>query len=559
MPEPSSGAQYGALFALVVFIAASVWLGTLAQRVVEKGSFLKGYFLGNRGLGVWALALTATVQSGGTFMGFPGYVYAYGWVGSLFIASYMVVPLTGFAIIGKRIAQISRKTGAITMPDLFRDRFRSPALGLASSLVILVFMTTMMIGQFKAGAIVMKLALAGALPQSEDAPVDYDAAFYVGLTVFAATVVGYTLIGGFLAAVWTDLFQSVMMWIGVLILLGLSLYAAGGLDNATRKAMEKPAGPAVAATNAKDTGQKSQVHWSQGREIIQAPGYDHRTNPKTGETTDIPWLPIGGAISFFVLWPFSGLASPASVVRVMAVKDTDTLRRAIPMLCLYNMCIYLPIITIAICARSVLPALSVSDEAIPRMTFFVTQGIPGGSLLAGLILAAPFGAIMATVSSYLVVIASGVVRDLYQRFLRPHATQNEIKFLAYATMIGVGIVAILANIRPVDHLQKLVVFSTTNTGCAFLVPLLMLCYWRRANAQGALAALAAGVLTVIGLYAAGILQDGDWTKLNPIRPLSFDPMIWGNIVAGFVGITVTLLTPAPEEKLAAKFFDAEAP
>src|SRR5688572_19194421 len=117
---PESSGHYGALVALVIFIAASVWLGTLAQRVVEKGSFLKGYFLGNRGLGVWALALTATVQSGGTFMGFPSFVYKYGWVGALFIASYMMVPLTGFGIIGKRIAQISRKTGAITMPDLLR-------------------------------------------------------------------------------------------------------------------------------------------------------------------------------------------------------------------------------------------------------------------------------------------------------------------------------------------------------------------------------------------------------------------------------------------------------
>jgi SSS family solute:Na+ symporter/sodium/pantothenate symporter len=551
MPDVSSGAQYGALFALVVFIAASVWLGALAQRVVEKGSFLKGYFLGNRGLGVWALALTATVQSGGTFMGFPGYVYAYGWIGALFIASYMVVPLTGFAVIGKRIAQISRKTGAITMPDLFRARFNSPSLGLASSLIILVFMTTMMIGQFKAGAIVMKLALSGAIPVSEDTT-DYDVAFYVGLGVFALTVVGYTMIGGFLAAVWTDLFQSVMMIIGVLILLGLSLHAAGGMENATQKAMTMRAGPAIA----KPTEKSPQIEWSHGGELARGPGYEHRTDPQSGQTQDIAWLTLGGAISFFVLWPFSGLSSPASVVRVMAVKDTDTLRRSIPVLCLYNMCIYLPIIMIAICARAVLPPLAVSDEAIPRMTFHVTQHITGGSLLAGLILSAPFGAIMATVSSYLVVIASGVVRDLYQRFINPEATSHEVRRLAYFAMVGVGLVAILANIRPVDHLQKLVVFSTTNTGCAFLIPLLMLCYWRRANAAGATAAMCAGVLTVIALYGAGIVMDGGWTKLNPIRPLSLDPMIWGNIAAVVVGVVVTLITPPPDDKQTAPYFVA---
>jgi Na+/proline symporter len=86
----------------------------------------------------------------------------------------------------------------------------------------------------------------------------------------------------------------------------------------------------------------------------------------------------------------------------------------------------------------------------------------------------------------------------------------------------------------------------------------MLCYWRRANGTGALAAMCAGVLTVVGLYGAGIIHDGDWTKLNPIRPLSFDPMIWGNLVAIVVGLVVTLITLPPEEKLAAKFFDAGA-
>src|SRR5687768_14835306 len=143
----------------------------MAQRAVRKGSFLQGYFLGNRGLGAWAVALTATVQSGGTFMGFPSLVYSHGWIVALWIGSYMVVPLTGFGIVGKRIAQISRETGAITMPDLFRERFKSPTLGLVTSLLIVFFMTLMMVAQFKSGALVMKLAWPGTsfLKLSDDA------------------------------------------------------------------------------------------------------------------------------------------------------------------------------------------------------------------------------------------------------------------------------------------------------------------------------------------------------------------------------------------------------
>ncbi|HEV3006492.1 MAG TPA: sodium:solute symporter, partial [Pirellulales bacterium] len=213
MAEPAStSAGIGTLLALLLFIAASVWLGTVAQRVVEKGSFLRGYFLGNRGLGAWALALTATVQSGGTFMGFPAYVYTHGWIVALWIAAYMVVPLSGFGVLGKRFAQLSRRTGAITVPDLFRARFASPTTGLMASLLILFFMTFMMVAQFKAGAIVMKISWpgSGALAIVEDAQGGNDRYYFLGLAIFSITVVGYTLIGGFLAAFWTDLFQSVM-------------------------------------------------------------------------------------------------------------------------------------------------------------------------------------------------------------------------------------------------------------------------------------------------------------------------------------------------------------
>lgn len=159
---------WGTLSALVIFILASMWIGVLANRATREGSFLKGFFLGNRGLGSWALALTATVQSGGTFMGYPSLVYSHGWAVVVWIASYMVVPITGFGILGKRLAQISRRCGAITMPDLFRERFRSPVLGLVVSLFILFYMSFMMVAQFKAGALIMKISWAGTGNWSED-------------------------------------------------------------------------------------------------------------------------------------------------------------------------------------------------------------------------------------------------------------------------------------------------------------------------------------------------------------------------------------------------------
>ncbi|HTI52512.1 MAG TPA: hypothetical protein VL475_16225, partial [Planctomycetaceae bacterium] len=355
---------YGTLAALILFIFASMWIGMLANKAMQSATFTKGFFLGNRGLGAWALALTATVQSGGTFMGFPSLVYTHGWIVALWICGYMVVPITGFGVLGKRLAQLSRKTGAITVPDLFRARFNSPALGLTASLLIMFYMSFMMVAQFKAGALVMKLAWpsSGTLALSEEAaayrltdselqsltaagmspgvtgklspirdhgfesdtefkaelaklltddelkqhqekllhaaqPIDWT--YLIGLVVFTLTVVGYTLLGGFLAAVWTDLFQSVMMLVGVVVLLALALKMTGGIEQATLDAA-KVTGPG----------------------FVFGPGYD----PTGGQRQ---FLPLGLAFSFFWVWVFAGIGSPAGMVRIMAGKNTEVIRKSI--------------------------------------------------------------------------------------------------------------------------------------------------------------------------------------------------------------------------------------
>jgi len=535
------------LFVLLAFLAASVWLGALAQRAMDQKKFLEGFFLGNRGLGAWTLALTATVQSGGTFMGYPALVYSYGWAGLLWIAAYMVVPLTGFAIIGKRLAQISRRTNSITVPDMFRQRFGSPTVGLCASLLIVFFLSFTMFAQFKAGATVMKLAWPGNgfFSFAEDAAVTIDYKYYIGLGVFAVTVVGYTMIGGFLATVWTDLFQSVLMVFGVMALLCLALPAAGGLEAATRTAMSHT-----------------------GPEYAFGPGFD-----RTGRE----FLTSGLAMSMFVLWTYSGVSSPASMIRVMAASNTEVMRKSIALLSGYNCLIYIPLAMIAVCGRALYPGLEKKpDEIIPTLAMQLTEGLPGGSLLTSLILAAPFGAIMASVSCFVLVIASALVQDLYLRFIHPHANAGEIRRATNVAMVVVGLAGVLAVVRPPTYLQALVMFSGSAGAAAFLTPVLMTCYWRRATAAGALSAMLVGIAVYLSLYATGWihnwaiavgpgasgLADGvlGWLGPDPMiglasafRPyflFGLDPILYGIAASAITGVTVSLLTkPLPEEHL----------
>jgi sodium/pantothenate symporter len=612
---------WGTLIALVIFILASMWIGVLANRAVRQGSFLKGFFLGNRGLGSWALALTATVQSGGTFMGYPSLVYSHGWSVALWIASYMVVPITGFGILGKRLAEISRRCGAITMPDLFRERFASASLGLVASLFILFYMSFMMVAQFKAGALIMKISWSGTGNWSEDQKVGRyqitDAAvsgiaakqpataalkpltgqtfaderqlsdavqtalksakvtadedigpivkqlaaaseltdwpYIIGLTIFTVSVVGYTLIGGFLAAVWTDLFQSVMMWFGVVILLFLSLRAVDGLKQ--HEAAEKHR-PALAEMNSMEFASRRAVEKT-SPEFAFCPGYDGRHEGRT-------FLPLGLGFSFFCIWVFAGLGSPAGVVRVMACSSTTNIRRSIYLLGGYNAFIYLPLAMVCICGRALIPDLPVgkTDDIVPMMAMKVTSGMTLGQFVSGLILAAPFGAVMATVSCYLVVIASGLVRDVYQRFLRPAASQIELARLSHFVMILVGAIAVLANIRPVDYLQALVVFSGTGCGATFCVPLLMLVFWRRATVPGMFASMLAGAATMLAAYVLGGVLGygsplfGPATSFRPYYLLGIDPLIWSLAISAIAGVGVSLFTRPCDDTLLAKYFNA---
>jgi SSS family solute:Na+ symporter/sodium/pantothenate symporter len=526
-------AQPPTLIALVLFTLVSLGLGVVANFAQRKGSFLEKYFLGNRSLGAFAVALTAAVMSGGTFMGFPSLVYTFGWVVGLWICSYMVAPLTVLGVLGKRIGQLSRKTGAITLPDLFRERFGSPALGMLTSLLVMGFLVCNLVPQFTAGARIMKIVLPSAATGwlvDESAPVDVDAAYLVGLAIFTATVVAYTTYGGFLAAIWTDVFQSLIMAVGVVLLFPLAMQASGGMAAATYSGM--------AQTN--------------------DPGFAF--GPGAGRA----FHPLGLAISFFFMWAITGMGQPSTMVRLMAFRDARTLRYSIIYLTIYNALIYIPLIFIFVAARTILPGLASSDDVMPSLVIKLAN-----PYVAGLILAAPYGAVLSTVSGWLLIVSSGLVHDIYQRFLRPTAGEREIAWASYSGTVAVGLIAALIATHPPRYLQLIIVFSGTGMASAFLMPALLGAFWRRTTAAGAIAAMVTGTAVTLGLYLLGSLGPERFGLVNPeigapsrFRPfylLGLDPCVWAlsaSLVAGLIG---SLLSRPPDPVRVSLLFDAQPP
>src|SRR5262249_24111488 len=128
--------------------------------------------------------------------------------------------------------------------------------------------------------------------------------------------------------------------------------------------------------------------------------------------------------------------------------------------------------------------------------------------VGGLLLAAPYAAIMSTVAAFLLMISSSLVRDIYQRTINPNVSERTIKISSYLLTALVGVIVMVGALNPPAFLQYIIVFTGSGLGCAFLAPMLLTLYWRRATRAGVLAAMLGGMVTVGALYVLGWLDSG---------------------------------------------------
>ncbi len=670
------------VYTLLVFVIAG-----FANKLLKGRNFLSEYFLGSRGLGMWAFALTfaATSASGGSFTGFPAKIYTHGWILALWIASYMVYPLCTMGLLGKRVNQVARKSGAITIPDVLRDRFNSRTFGLVATLLIVFFLSFNLIAQFKAGSIILQTLVQDVsafqwLSGSVSSMVngfeffnEVDPGYFSCLVIFGGLVIVYTTYGGFHAVVWTDVMQGIVMVAGVAIMLPLTLSQIGGmkagteqmarmipprlgtatieLDEAEESArglnniwiaqedtdgnrqLFRLSGTISVPADAKivtdidtveirtpeeieklwanlieshDDGLWTSVNTDAGevRQIAIVKGYTHAGEgsliglvarfgdfkdyqygagqrghyvsgpapmPPAKETGDAKqkkdgptdaevaaaagFLPLGMAISFFFMWAISGTGQPQYMVRLMAFKDSRTLRRSIITVTIYYGLIYFPLVIIFCYSRIILPGMeNEADRIMPAMAVTLTENV-GHGWLAGLLIAAPFAAVMSTVDSFLLVISSALVRDVYQRNISPNASEKTIKRLCYLTTLVIGTIALVCAINPPQYLQDIIVYVGSGLASCFLFPVVALLFWKRSNAIGCMGGMLVGFGVHLAMHAESWRQGGEFT--NPITLFGLSPVVV-SLAASIIAIAlITPITPKTSEELVKKYFEAD--
>lgn len=461
------------LLAYLVLVFAGAGYAFLQR---EKGNFLTEYYVGNRSMTGFVLAMTTagTYVGASSFIGGAGasYQFGLGWV----LLSMIQVPVVLFTlgVLGKKFAILARLHQSLTINDVLYARYRSLPLLLLASGALLASFFIMMAVQFIGMGRLLETTLN----------IDYQLA----VIFFALTVGAYTFIGGFRAVVLTDSIQGIIMLVGSFLLLFAVVYAGGGIEHIMHTL--KKIDPALLTP--------------------------YGTKEKPLDFTFI--------LSFWVLVCFGLLGLPSTVVRAISYKNSQALHRGIIIGTVVMTLLMLNIHLAGALGRAIMPDLTISDKIAPLLMMDVLS-----PMVAGIFLTAPMAAIMSSVDSMLIQASSTLIKDLYLRF-KPEASRNErkIKRLSTLTTLLITLLVTLCVLTPPDMLIWLNLFALGGLESTFLWVIVFGLYWEKANSIGAIWAMCVGGVSYIFLTATGTQYLG-LHAIVPALALGLIAFLLGNI------------------------------
>ena len=505
-------AQFCILAAIVLYLVVTILIGVYYSRQ-GTGESSDQFYLGGRKLGpiVTAMSAEASDMSSYLLMGLPGLAYLagvaeVGWTAiGLAIGTYL-----NWLIVARRLRRYSARLGAFTVPGFFSRRYGDDRqlLSCIAAVVILIFFIPYTASGFKAVGTLFN-SLFG---------VDYHVAMIVG----AVVIIGYTVLGGFMAVSTTDLIQSIVMTIALLVIVVFGIGQAGGMD--------------IVMDNAR-----------------ALPGYLNLTqgyNASAGTAGSFGALSIASTLA----WGLGYFGMPHILLRFMAIRDEKELKTSRRIASIWVAISMFVAIAIGIIGYSVsvagkVPFLTTSAESetiIVQLSDLMSRHGVLLALIAGVVLAGILASTMSTADSQLLAAASSVSQDLLQDFFRIKLSTKAAMLAARGTVIAIAVVGVFLAWDPNSSVFGIVSFAWAGFGAAFGPLMLLSLFWRRTNKWGALAGMVSGGAMVF-IWKYGVAKLGGAWAIYELLPAF--------IVGCIAIVVVSLLTPAPD-KAVTDAFDA---
>jgi len=506
------------LLIIVVYFAAVLAIGFYLKRHTKTG---EDFFLAGREMTAWVAGLSFLAANLGSLelMGWAAAAYQYGilathwyWIGAIPAMLFLGIVMMPFYYISK----------THSVPGYLMLRFGEPSRALSA--ISFAFMTVLMSGiNMYSMALVMKVVLGWDI--------------HFSIWVSSLTVALYVSMGGLLSAIFNEVLQFVLIWLGAMLVPIIGLIEAGGWNGMVERISRN------------FPGQNFTNLWSTMGSFTDNPMGIHWTGIVLG---------LGWVISFGY-WPTDFLV----VQRVLAAKDLRSAKFAPIIGAAFKMMVPFIVILPGIAAVALMKmdvgyAIPVKGDGYNYdlvLTTLMAKFYPAGMLGVGItgLMASFMSGMAGNVTAFNTV----WTYDIYQSYIRRDAPDSHYLWVGRLTTvfgvllsIGTAYLAQLYN-NIMDLLQLVFGFVNAPLFATFLLGM----FWKRATGHGAFCGLLAGTSAATLTHGLTIAEGkGGWLGTIHEFPSTMAQNFWVAIFAWtacfLVTIAVSLVTrPRPAAEL----------
>ncbi len=467
------------LWTSLLYVAITLGIGIWAVRRTRSA---RDFFIAGQGLGIFvvALATMSSAASGSNYLGSIGLMYAFGLGGMIFVVPSGVTAAVLCWVLAKRMRLLAEVREVFTIPDAVLARYRSRwASGLAAVAVVVGV----------SGYLGVQFLAVGVLLQ---AIVGWES-LVLAMSVGVAVVLVYSVLGGMVAGVYTDVFQGAMMVGASGVALFWALGSGGGLGEMART---------IAASE------------SFGPAHVEPLGV----------------LPAFTALGFLFVVGVGVFGSPQILHKFYMIRDPLSLRW-LPWILGGSQMI---VMAFQLGVGLAIPALIAQGQMAPvanpdnATAYYLLEHSP--ELLAGVIIASILAATMSTADSFVNIGAAALVRDLPRALGRP--LRDELAWGRAATaLLCAGAVALALLF---DDLMLLLGTFSFGVFASTLAPVLLIgLNWKRVTPGAAIACMATGLVLSIGLEL--------WSRTPGLPALPTAPGVLPTAISMSVSFSVLML------------------
>ena len=493
------------LVAIIAYLAGVIGIGVVTSR---KNHTTEDFYLGGRKLGPFVTAMSAEASDMSSYllMGLPGLAFLTG----LADVGWTIIGLAAgtylnWLFVAKRLRFYTHTTNSFTLPAFFSDRYhdKKRLLSVIAAVIIIIFFVPYTASGFAAcGKLFSSLFGINYIP---------------AMIISAVVIVAYTTLGGFLAASTSDFIQSIIMTLALIVVVVFGIQSVGGMG--------------VVMENARSMA-----------------GYFSMTSTyDVASGSAAPYGPL--TIISTLAWGLGYFGMPHILLRFMAIEDAAKLklsRRVASVWVVISMAVAvgIGIIGNAMCKAGVFAPLEDSETILIAISEKIAEHGVLAALVAGVILAGILAATMSTADSQLLAASSSASQNILKEVFFKKMSEKTGMIIARVTVLVISVIAVFIARDSNSSVFQIVSFAWAGFGAAFGPVVLLALFWKRSNLQGALAGMiSGGVMVFIWKFA--------------VRPMGGAWNIYELLPAFIVGlvlnVVVSLLTPAPSDKIQAEF------